>query len=241
MDLAVTETGSGSQRAVFVHGVFDRGRSFERVTALLQNECRMLRYDRRGYGDSIDANGTPVGIDGHIDDLVRVLDGRPAVLIGHSFGGVTALGAALRAPELVQAIVLYETTLAWAPGWDDTPVRALLDGDDPAEKGVRMLFPRYDQLSEQERSRLRREARTFLAEERSVRTGRPPYDIAGITAPIVFGSSGVQRFTPVSDYLRHLVGDVATVVIPEGGHNPHRSAPDAFADLVRRGISRATR
>jgi pimeloyl-ACP methyl ester carboxylesterase len=240
MDLDVTESGSGSQRVVFVHGVLDRGRSFERVGTLLEDECRLLWYDRRGYGGSVDADGAPLGVDGHIDDLIDLLDGEPAVVVGHSFGGVTVVGAALRAPELVQAVVLYETGFAWAPGWDDSPVRSLLGGEDPGGEGVRKLFPRrYESMSEDERSLLRREGSAFLAEERSVRTGRPPYDIADLTVPLVFGSSGVARFTAVADHLHDVLGDVETVVIPGGDHNAHRTAPEAFADLVRRGISRA--
>jgi pimeloyl-ACP methyl ester carboxylesterase len=242
LGLVVRESGLGSPRVVFVHGVLDRGRSFERVAALLEDECRMLWYDRRGYGDSIDAPGGPVGVHGHIDDLVGVLDGEPAVVVGHSFGGVTVVGAALRAPELVRAVVLYETGFAWAPGWDDSPVQALLAGEDPEGAGVRNIFPRrYDSMSDDERSQLRREAAAFLAEERSVRTGTAPYDIADLAVPLVFGSSGVDRFAAVADHLRRVVAEVETVIVPGGGHNPHRTAPEAFADLVRRGISLAAR
>jgi pimeloyl-ACP methyl ester carboxylesterase len=240
LDLAVTESGFGSPRVVFVHGVLDRGASFERVAALLEGECRMQWYDRRGYGDSVDALGVPVGVDGHIDDLIALLDGEPAVVVGHSFGGVTVVGAALRTPELVRAVVLYETGFAWAPGWDDSPVQALLAGEDPEGAGVRNLFPRrYDSMSDDERSQLRREAAAFLAEERSVRTGTPPYDIARLAVPLVFGSSGVERFTAVADHLRRVVAQVETVIVPGGGHNPHRTAPEAFADLVRRGLALA--
>ena len=35
-------------------------------------------------------------LDGHVDDLLAVIDGRPAVVVGHSYGGDIALGAALR-------------------------------------------------------------------------------------------------------------------------------------------------
>src|SRR5919108_6227426 len=184
----------------------------------------MLWYDRRGYADSIDAPGTPVGVDGHIDDLVAILDGEPAVVVGHSFGGVTVVGAALRAPELVRSVVLYETGFAWVPSWDDSPVQALLAGEDPEGAGVRQLFPRrYDSMSDDERSLLRREAAAFLAEERSVRTGRPPYDIADLAVPLVYGSSGIERFTGVADHLRQVVDRVETVIVPGGGHNPHRT------------------
>lgn len=93
-------------------------------------------------------------------------------------------------------------------------MRSLLEHEDPEGAGVRKLFRRrYDSMPQAERSRVRREARAFVTEERSIRTGRPPYDIATVTAPLVFGSSG--------------------------GHNAHRTAPETFAELVRRGVSRA--
>ena len=105
----------------------------------------MLWYDRRGYGESAGAADAPVAIDGHIADLLDVLDGRRAVVVGHSFGGVTAMGAAARAPHSVAALVLYETSVAWVPGWDDGVMREVLASDDPEAAGLRvMLGDRYD-------------------------------------------------------------------------------------------------
>ena len=41
-------------------------------------------------------------------DLVTIVGGRPAVLVGHSYGGDVALGAAAAAPEVVRAVGVYE-------------------------------------------------------------------------------------------------------------------------------------
>jgi pimeloyl-ACP methyl ester carboxylesterase len=167
-DLAVTESGTGDALVVFVHGVLDRGRSFARVAESFAAECRMVTYDRRGYGASAKAAETSVGVDRHIADLVDVLDGRPAVVVGHSFGGVTAMGAAVRAPELVEALVLYETSMAWVPGWDDGVMRAVLASDDPEDAALRMMLgASYDDIRDEQRVRRRADARVFLAEERS--------------------------------------------------------------------------
>src|SRR5215510_7043817 len=46
VDLEVTEVGSGDALVVFVHGVLDRGRSFDRVADVLAPECRLRCYDR---------------------------------------------------------------------------------------------------------------------------------------------------------------------------------------------------
>jgi pimeloyl-ACP methyl ester carboxylesterase len=238
MDLMVTESGAGEALVVFVHGVLDRGRSFSRVGEILSPECRMLWYDRRGYGDSADAPGVPADIDIHIDDVVTVLDGRPAVVVGHSFGGVIAAGAAVRAPETVQALVLYESVMGWAPEWDDRRLRQLLWGVEPEEAGLRlMLGDRYDSLSAEARARLLPQARAFIQEERSARGVVPPYDAADLRVPVVYGFS--DGF-PVDGMRRHLSARVPGVEFAtiSADHNAHRSAPEAFAGLIRHGLRR---
>lgn len=236
--LDVVEGGEGDRRVVFVHGVLDRGRSFDRVADLLAGECRTVWYDRRGYGDAVEAPEVPVDVEGHAQDLLEVLARRPAVVVGHSFGGVTVLNVALRAPELVQAVVLYETGMAWVPGWDDRFLSKLLWGEDPEGEGVRLMFgARYDAMDEEERDRRRREARAFVAEERSVRRGVQPFDVGELTRPLVFGCGDNERFQLVADHLRRVVSQVEVVGLPGAGHNAHRTHPEAFADLVRRGLA----
>jgi pimeloyl-ACP methyl ester carboxylesterase len=240
VDLAVTETGSGDVLVVFVHGVLDRGRSFERVASLLAPECRVLRYDRRGYGASADAPGAPVEVERHVADLLAILDHRQAIVVGHSFGGVTAMGAAVRAPELVDALVLYETGIAWAPGWDDSVMQKMLGADDPETAGLHlMLGDRYDALSGETRARLRREATAFVVEERSVRTGTVPFDVRNIRSPLVYGRGGTVIMRSAVEYLAERVPRIEEAVIPGGDHHAHRRAPEAFAGLVRRGLELA--
>jgi pimeloyl-ACP methyl ester carboxylesterase len=238
MDLIVTESGAGEALVVLVHGVLDRGRSFSRVAELLSADCRLLWYDRRGYGTSIDAPGVPASIDTHIADLLTVLDGRRAVVVGHSFGGVVAAGAAARAPEAVEAVVLYESVLGWAPEWDDRMLRQLLWGPQPEEAGLRlMLGERYDTLTAKARARLLPQARAFIAEERSCRAAMPPYDVAGIAVPLVYGFSDGFPVDGMRQYLSAEVPEAEFVTIT-ADHNAHRTAPDAFAGLIRRGLQR---
>ncbi len=233
------ETGSGRDLVVLVHGVLDRGRSFSRVARRLESECRMLWYDRRGYGATPSPQG-PVGVDTHIEDLVNLLDGRRVVLAAHSFGGVIAAGAALRAPELVEALVMYESGLAWVPGWDDTIMGQVLWGHDPEDAGLRLMFrERYRALSRDDLARWRPEASAFVAEERSVRTGVAPYDMADLNVPVVYGYSEDFPMDAIGPYLLRAVGQIELVPVPGAGHNAHRRDPEAFAGLVVRALSRA--
>lgn len=238
-DLEVTETGRGEDLVVFVHGVLDRGRSFDRVAALLEDRCRMLWYDRRGYAGSIGAPGAPVDVDGHTDDLLAVIGDRRVTVVGHSFGGVTVLNAALRSPRTIDGIVLYETGMAWVPGWDDTHMRDLLWSEDPERAGLAMMLgDRVDRLDADARDRRLREARAFVVEERAVRTGEAPFDLSQLTQPLLYAHGEGSHFAVVSDHLRTVVPDVEVEVIAGAGHNAHRSHPDELARLVHRVLDR---
>ena len=57
----------------------------------------------------------------------ELLDGRRALVFGHSYGGNVALAAAARHPELVVAVAVYETPLSWLDWWPGTTAGA--DGD----------------------------------------------------------------------------------------------------------------
>lgn len=237
--LEVTTLGEGEQRVVFVHGVLDRGRSFTRVAAALDGACRMEWYDRRGYGRSREVPGTPAGVDSHVDDLIAVLDGRPALLVGHSFGGVTALGAAAKAPELVDTVVLYETSIAWAPGWDDDGMEAIHSAADPEGAALKlMLGGAYERMDDDERAWRRLEARAFLAEEDSVRA-RVPFDIARIAVPVVYGHGDEIVMPKVVDFLAATLEQFQVKRIPGAGHRAHRTHPDELAALVRTALVRS--
>jgi pimeloyl-ACP methyl ester carboxylesterase len=233
--LTVTEVGAGDTLALFVHGAMGWGRSFDRVAALLGSELTMLWYDRRGYGEASNAPGSPATVERHAADIVTVLDGRRAVLIGHSFGGVSALCAATRAPDLVESIGLYETPIAWAPGWDDSPLQGVFAAPDPVETGLRLLFgDRLEEMTPQRQAQLRLDAREFLIEELSVRTGAPPFELSDVTAPVVYGRSDTTVLPAVFAYLELCIPQLEFVDLPGAGHHAHRSDPGGFADLVRR-------
>src|SRR5687768_1007595 len=76
---------------VLVHGSMDRSGSWVRVARELRDR-HTLRYDRRGYGRSLDVG--PGTMEEHIADLFDVIQGRVCVVAGHSYGAAIALAAA---------------------------------------------------------------------------------------------------------------------------------------------------
>jgi pimeloyl-ACP methyl ester carboxylesterase len=97
---------------VFLHGVSGCCRTYDFLPPSIIEDRRIVRVDLRGHGRSDHAPGTYV-IDRYGEDVVavlRMLD-RPAALVGHSLGGVTAWWVAQHEPELVRAAFLEDPPL----------------------------------------------------------------------------------------------------------------------------------
>jgi pimeloyl-ACP methyl ester carboxylesterase len=98
---------------VFLHGVSGCSRTYDWLPAEVTQGRRVLRVDLRGHGRSERAPGTYV-IDRYGEDVAAILQAltdRPAILVGHSLGAVTAWWVAQRAPELVAAAFLEDPPL----------------------------------------------------------------------------------------------------------------------------------
>jgi 3-oxoadipate enol-lactonase len=86
-------------------------RIWDPVTRLLEDDFRIVLYDKRGHGLS-EGPPPPYAMTDHVEDLAALLAhlgiGRTAV-VGLSIGGMIAQGLAALHPELVSALVLCDT------------------------------------------------------------------------------------------------------------------------------------
>ena len=130
----------GAPLIALVHGSLDRSAGLLKLSRRLDDRCRVLRYDRRGYGRSAPHPG-PFDVAAQVADLVALLDSRPAVVFGHSFGGNVALALADRHPELVRAVGIYEAPLPWLDWWPSGTAggEAARSADDPADAAERFM------------------------------------------------------------------------------------------------------
>ncbi len=92
---------------VLLHGTTGAHWSFTYLAPLLVDRFTLYAVDRRGRGESGDAE--EYTLEREFEDAAAVLDSidGPASVFGHSFGATVALGAALLARD-VHRLVLYE-------------------------------------------------------------------------------------------------------------------------------------
>ena len=240
MDLSVTEHVPEPDVApvvVLVHGSMDRSAAFARACGHLRDQ-HTIRYDRRGYGRSRDCGTTD--LPGHVDDLLAIIDGRAAVVVGHSIGGVIALAAAERAaPAVIRAVGVYEAPMPWIDWWPSRSAggaaRDAATPADAAEAFMRRMIgdERWEALPARTRDDRRAEGPALLAELASARSG-PAYDIAAIRCPVVVarGTEAAPHHRSASDELARTVGR-EPVVFEGAGHGAHVSHHREFAALAR--------
>ncbi len=225
---------------VAVHGGLDRARSFTRIARALP-EMDLVAYDRRGYQGSR-ALG-PGTLREHVNDLVSVLaserarTSRPVLALGHSFGGVVVLGAAIAAPELLDHAVIFEAPLPWVLARDDSPAALPTDPALAAEAFfTRMVSARdWERLSEIERGSRRLDGPALMSDLAALRTAAP-YTLATLEVATTFAFGHWAR-TPHFRELARLVGEITPLMtfveVADARHDAHLRRPDALAALVR--------
>jgi pimeloyl-ACP methyl ester carboxylesterase len=242
----------GTPLVVLVHGSLDRAGSFARVARRL-DDLHTVSYDRRGYHRSRHVTPVHDTLAGHVEDLLAVIAGRPSVVVGHSYGGDIALGAALHpgGPGPILAVAAYEPPMPWIgpsasrPRTDGAGDRRPED-DDPsmtAERFFRRMVgdSAWDRLPEEAREARRADGPALAGEIAAIRTTVAPFDVGHLSVPAVYGRGSEslphQRASP--EWLVDHTPDAELIEIDGAAHGAHLTHPDAFARLVRRAVARA--
>ena len=225
-----------SPTVYLVHGSLDRAGSFSRVVRRL-SDLRVVTYDRRGYGRS---RALPIGVlADHVADLVALVGPGPGVVVGHSYGGDVALGAAIASPATVVGVGAYEPPLTWLDWW---PRRGRTAADEDPARFAQGFFERmvgegaWERLTDTARRERQADGPALLAELTDLRHGGPPFDLAALRVPAVFGRGGdsAWRHRRAGEELRRTVAGAELLDIAGARHGAHLTHPAAFADLVRR-------
>lgn len=224
---------------ILVHGTLDRAAGMARLAREIHGSVRTIRYDRRGYARSNDLQ-PPFTVQQHIDDLISIIGEKRVVLIGHSFGGNVALGAAQALPQQVLGLSTYETPLSWMSWWSGQSAGAAAiasRADEAAENFMIRLIGhrRWEALPDKTKADRRKEGPTLTAELSSLREG-PPWDPTKIQCQVLagVGTKASEHHRRGAEWIAEHIPHAQLQVLEGAGHGAPVSHAQLFTHLLIR-------
>jgi pimeloyl-ACP methyl ester carboxylesterase len=262
MQFYYQQTGQGPD-VVLLHGISGNMAIWPLIglPQALAGEFRVTAYDLRGHGYS-DTPPTGYTSADMAKDLVavqRALGLGEMYVLGHSFGGVVAVHAAVLFPDAVAGLLLsdpyfpslrrLETDVGRWRGWRDYQEQAARAGLEVTEESwfdVGLLFKQTAELPPEREALFRREL-GIAARERLVRLaattcGEDVKAVAGLTEDRIL--SVRQRtlalygenspFLATCNFLGENLPDCKVALVPGAAHRAPEENPGAYVELVHK-------
>ena len=247
--IAFERTGSGPSLVV-VHGSTADHTRWEPIRPTLAGQFTVYAMDRRGRGESGDAQ--EYALERELADVAAVVEsiGETVHLLGHSYGAIVSLESAVQLddPDHLDALVLYEPPLP-VSDLDPDSEAVLAEMEALIETGEReqalLLFFRdvvdappteLDALRSAPNWPARVEAvHTVIREERA----RKAYEFdaakfAALTTPtlLLVGSETAPFLRQATEALDHALPNSRIVIMEGQAHAAMNTAPELFVDEV---------
>ena len=248
----VETTGSGTPLLI-IHATGASTEWWGDVRSDLESDHQVTAYDRRGYGRTA---GKPCrDVRKHAADAAELIDA-PAIVVGHSSGGTTALQLTLDHPEKVAGLVVIEPAVHAVRSSTPDFLRAAAKAKALQARGKTVAaaecFERwasgyshggnaYDGLPEELRAIMRASARSVLAD-----LDLAPYSAGGehlrldrlqglrIPATLVLGSASRVWFHRMAHRLGLAWPALGLDVVEGASHYVPTDDPAAVVAAVRR-------
>jgi pimeloyl-ACP methyl ester carboxylesterase len=256
------QTGRGPD-VVLLHGISGNMAIWPLInlSQTLAGEFRVTAYDLRGHGysDTPPAGYTSADMAADLIEIQQALGLGPMYVLGHSFGGVVALHAAVLYPEAIAGLVLSDpyfpslrrlhSDLSRWDGWQDykeQAARAGLEVTEDAWFDVGQLFRQTAELPPEREALFRRElgqaARDRLVRLAGTTCGEDVKAVAGLTEERIVAVR--QRtlalygehspFLATCDFLVENLSDCKAALVPGARHRAHEENPAGYVALVQR-------
>lgn len=228
---------------VIVHGTSSSAADWLHLFPALESHFSLHVLDRRGCGDSGDA--PVISFERQLEDVVSLIDsiGQPAHLLGHSFGAICALEAALLTPR-IKKLILYEPPALGVPNFSEEAVErfeALIAAGD-RDAVLTTFYLEIVSRDEVEAWRASPDWTTWVARADVVtRELRALLDyrfhaerFSDLNTPTLMltGSNSPAYFTEGTNAVAAALPNCQVVVMPGQSHAATTSAPDLFVREV---------
>jgi pimeloyl-ACP methyl ester carboxylesterase len=232
--------GGGSKAVVLIHDGILHSATWDAVWPLLCRDFRVVRYDRRGYGQS------PAAITAYspLDDLAAVMRAASVghgVLVGSSAGGGLAVDFTLAHPEAVDRLVLVGPSVS---GLADSSyfiarltalLQRLRHGDvDGAIRDSWCLAPGHDAVRKRIVDLLHANPQDITHADPALprAPARPLLPTIAVPTLILVGEYDIADNQAQAGAVEALMPNAKRVVVPDTGHLLYLERPEAFVGLV---------
>ena len=246
------EISGAGEPLLLVHGVSSDHTVWVSVLPLLSSRLRVYAMDRRGRGGSGDHSS--YSIEQEAEDLVAVINaiGEPVSLLGHSFGGLCALEAALRTNHLSKLIVYEPSVPTVYDYWPESlrvKMQSFMAAGEP-EKALASFYLDIVKVHPQQIEQMRL-LPTWQSKLTIIHTIQRELEALGAftldpkryahvqvpTLLLVGGNSPPHREVGIS-LLRSIIPRAQVIVLEGQGHFAHQTAPELFSRVITDFLSR---
>ena len=260
LTLHVQRAGEGPD-VVLIHGVTGDLSIWFLCKAMTELAAthRVTAFDLRGHGysDVTPSGYTSLDLAGDLLALMDAIGAPRAKLVGHSFGGVVAMHAAVLAPDRVEAIVLSDPYFPALRHLEDLSKwghwRAF--HKEAADAGVNLSSEHwydigkfFDQVMhlDGERllrfrqavglpgmNRLLRLGKTTAGDDTKVEAGLTVEKILGVRQPVLALYGDASPFLSTARYLVEHLPNCRSVLVPGSQHRAPEENPEAFTAALK--------
>lgn len=245
--LAYHRAGQGPP-LLLVHGTTADHTRWQGVSPQLEQRFTAYAMDRRGRGGSSDS--PEYEIQREAEDVAAVVEsvGEPVSVVGHSYGAVCSLEAALLT-DLIQRLVLYEPPIPtgvpmYPPGFPDQ-MQVLID-DGELESALELFFREVVRMPEGEFEQYRRlpmwQTRIQLAPtiprelaiDRAYTFDPARFSDLETSVLLMLGGDSPPLFSRAVETARSALPNAEVVVLPGQQHVAMDTNPEMFLAEVFR-------
>ena len=245
LNIVCEVSGKGDVALIFLHGWCGDHEYWKNQVEAFDAEYRIITLDQAGHGESGKnrEHWTINALAQDVESVVKALDLKRVILVGHSMGGPIALEAAKRMPGKIIAVIGVDTLQDAEFKMPEEVSKQFLGNFETDFKGT-MRFAFDSLVAEKTNSELKnwllsraevqdqKMALPLIRDLISLDT-RAQMKEAHVPIRCINSGGGYQLFRPTAVETNRKYADYKAVIIDEVGHYPMLEKPAEFNEKLR--------